>query len=164
MIYFITFILLLLHIVRAVPACGDVASPEDLYDPTYDDVQQPLITSYKVTVDSNYDHKHGNTHSVACSNGPHGLAHRYPQFKDIPNFPYIGGAFNVRWGSPNCGKCWKLHNKKTNKSITLTAIDSARPGFNIGKHAFIKLNGGTVGSGMLEAEAKPVPHSVCGFK
>ena len=165
MIHFNTFILtfLLSHIARAIPACGDAASLENLYDPTYDDIQQPLITSYKVTWDGTYDNKHGDTNSVACSNGPHGLAHRYPHFKDFPDFPYIGGAFDVHWGSPNCGKCWRLHNKKTNKSISLIAIDADGGGFNIAKEAFIKL-GGNVGSGTLEAEAKEVPPSVCGFK
>jgi hypothetical protein len=171
MIYFTTFIfaLLLSHIARAVPACGDAASPEDLYDPTYDDVQEPidlLVTSYKVGWDGKYDKKHGDTKSVACANPPHGYAHRYPHFKDFPDFPYIGGAFDVKHGSPNCGKCWKLHDKKTNKSIHLTAIDHAGhgKGFIISKEAFEKLNGGSVGSGELEAEAKEVPASVCGFK
>ena len=49
MIYFTTliFTLLLSHIARAVPACGDVASPEDQYD-TYDD-GQPVLATYKVS-------------------------------------------------------------------------------------------------------------------
>ncbi|KAF8489427.1 hypothetical protein F5888DRAFT_1892895 [Russula emetica] len=43
-IYFTTFILALLlsHISHATPACGDVASPEELYDPTYADDQHVL--------------------------------------------------------------------------------------------------------------------------
>jgi hypothetical protein len=172
MIYFATFVftILLSHIARAMPACGDVASPEglyDTYDDTYDDEQfleQPVLDdTYKVTWDSTYDNPNGNTDSVACSNGPHGLAGTYPQFKDFPISPYIGGAFDVKWGSPNCGKCWKLYNKKTNKSISLIAIDAAGTGFNIAKEAFIKL-GGNVGSGTLDAQAKQVPPSVCGFR
>jgi hypothetical protein len=54
MIYFTTFIftLLLSHIARAMPPCGDVASPEELFD-TYDDEQ--VLASYKVTWDATYD-------------------------------------------------------------------------------------------------------------
>jgi hypothetical protein len=163
MIYFTTliFTLLLSHIARAVPACGYDASPE-VYD-TYED-QQLVLAEYKVTWDATYDNPNGNTDSVACSNGPHGLAGSYPNFKNFPDFPYLGGAFDTKWGSSNCGKCWKLTEKKTKRSIYFTAIDAAGGGFNIGKNAFIALNGGTVGSGTLEAEAISVPSHFCGFK
>jgi len=155
------FTLLLSHIARAMPACGDVASPHDTYD-LYDN-EQLVFTSYNAVFNPMYENGDGNTMGVACSDGANGLASRYPKFRDIPGFPYIGGAFDVTWGSPNCGKCWKLHNKKTNKSISLIAIDAAGTGFNIAKEAFIKL-GGNVDSGTLEVEARPVPPSVCGFK
>jgi len=159
MIYFTTFIftLLLSHIARAVPACGDVASPQELYD------TEPLLATYKVTWDATYDNPNGNTNTVACSNGPHGLAGKYPLFDDFPDFPYLGGAFDVKFGSPNCGKCWKLTVKKTGRFIYFTAIDAAGSGFNIGKSAFIALNGGTVGSGTLDAEAISVAGHFCGF-
>jgi cerato-platanin len=167
MIYFTTFILTLLfaHIARAAPGCGDDAYPQEVYDPAYDDGQVEdafpgVDTTFKVTWDATYDNKYGNTNSVACSNGPYGLAAKYPQFKSFPGFPYLGGAFDTKWGSENCGRCWKLVDKKTREHIFITAIDASGPGtFNIGKHAFIKLNGGTVGAGTLEAEAHPVsPH------
>jgi hypothetical protein len=47
MIYFITFILTLLfsHITRAAPACGDVASPEEPYDPMFADARTPYPLS-----------------------------------------------------------------------------------------------------------------------
>ena len=164
MIHLATFIftLLLAYIARAMPACGDFASPQGLYD-TYDDDGLVLAT-YKVTWDATYDNPNGNTDSVACSNGPNGLAPKYPHFKSFPDFPYLGGAFDVKWGSPNCGKCWKLTDKNTHRTIYFTAIDAAGNGFNIGKKAFIALNGGTVGAGTLEAEAISVPHHFCGFK
>jgi Cerato-platanin len=164
MIYFTAFIftLLLSHIARAMPTCDDAASPQDTYD-MYDDVQL-VLASYKVTWDATYDNGNGNTNSVACSNGPHGLAGDYPHFKNFPDFPYLGGAFDTKWGSSNCGKCWKLTVQKTKRSIYFTAIDAAGNGFNIGKHAFIALNGGTVGNGTLEAEAISVPRHFCGFK
>lgn len=161
MIYFTTviFTLLLSHVARAVPACGDVAYFEDQYD-AYGEAS---AASYKVTWDATYDNPNGNTDTVACSNGPHGLAGKYPHFKNFPDFPYLGGAYDVKWGSDSCGKCWKLHNKKTGRSIYFTAID-ASGSFNIGKKAFIALNGGTVGAGTLEAEAQSVPGHFCGFK
>jgi Cerato-platanin len=160
MIYFTTliFTLLLSHIARAVPACGDVAPPEDTYN------EELVLASYKVTWDATYDNPDGNTNGVACSNGPNGLADHYPHFKNFPDFPYLGGAFDTKWGSSNCGKCWKLSDKKTGRWIHLTAIDAAGGGFNIGKKAFIALNGGTVGEGTLEAEAISVPRHFCGFK
>ena len=157
MIYFTSFIftLLLAHVARAVPACGDVASSQEVYDS-----EEPLLATYKVTWDATYDNPKGKTTSVACSN----LAPIVPYFKDFPDFPYLGGAFDVKFGSPNCGKCWKLTDKKTHRFIYFTAIDATSPGFNIGKKAFIDLNGGTVGAGTLEAEAIAVPKHFCGFK
>ena len=38
-------------------------------------------------------------------------------------------------------------------------LDSATTGFNISEEAFIKLNGGKVGGGTLQAEAKRFPRS-----
>src|SRR6266576_2288240 len=156
MIYFTTliFTLLLSHIARAMPACGDVASPEDQYD-AYDYELVLAPGPYKVTWDDRYDHWDGNTMDVACSNGPNGLAGTYPKFHNFPSYPYLGGAFDTHWGSPGCGQCWRLTNKKTGRSISITAIDSAG-GFNIGKTAFLDLNGGTLGSGTLDAEALSV--------
>ena len=144
-----------------MPACGDVASPEDQYDMYNEEL---VLATYKVTWDATYDNPNGNTDSVACSNGPHGLASKYPHFKNFPDFPRLGGAFDTKWGSDNCGKCWKLTDKKTKRWIYFTAIDAAGGGFNIGKKAFIALNGGTVGAGTLEAEAiASVPSHFCGF-
>jgi Cerato-platanin len=163
MIYFTTFIftLLLSHIARAMPTCGMYASPENLYD-AYDD-EQLVLTTYKVTWDATYDNPNGNTNGVACSNGPNGLAGTYPQFHNFPDFPYLGGAYDTKWGSSNCGKCWKLTDTQTGRWVYFAAIDSAGGDFNIGKHAFIALNGGTVGNGTLEAEARSVPGHFCGF-
>jgi hypothetical protein len=163
MIYLTTFILTLLlsHIARATPACGDVTSPEELYDPTYTDAQNALpIVVYNVTWTNKYDNKNGSTNCVACSN----LADRYPHFRDFPGFPYIGGAFNIERGSPNCGECWRLTNLRIHISIYFTAIDTATSGFNITRESFIALNGGKLGNGTLQAEAALVPRHLCGFK
>jgi len=167
MIYFTTFILTLLlsHIARATPACGDVPAPEELSDPTYADAQHALpIILYNVTWTNYYDNKKGDTKHVACSTGPHGLAHRYPHFKDIPHFPYIGAAWNVKWGSAYCGSCWNLTDLKTHKTISITLMDSTKSGYNISKEAFNVLNGGKLGSTWLQAVAKQVAPYPCGLK
>jgi Cerato-platanin len=170
MIYFTTliFTLLLSHIARAIPACGDVAPPEDQYvtdTGTYDD-EQLVLATYKVTWNAKYDNPDGSTSGVACSNGPHGLAGHYPHFKDFPDYPYLGGAYDTTHGSSNCGKCWKLTNKKTpSRWIYFTAIDGTGSGYDIGKKAYTALNGGTAGSGSsLDAEAQSVAGHFCGFK
>jgi hypothetical protein len=161
MIYFTTFIftLLLAHIARAVPACGDVASPEEVFD-TYDYELVPATATYKVTFDYIYDSAFFNTNGVACDN----LSGTYPQLKDFPGFPFLGGSFDASRNTSTCGKCWKLYNKKSSETVYITAIDKAGVGFNIARTAFIELNGGTLGAGTLEAEAEPVPGYYCGFK
>jgi hypothetical protein len=162
MIYFTTFIftLLLAHIARAVPACGDVASLEEVFD-TYDYelVPDSRLATYKVTFDPIYDSPFFNTNGVACDT----LSGKYPQLKDFPIFPFLGGSFDAARDTPTCGKCWKLSSKKSGESIYITAIDKAGVGFNIAKTAFIELNGGTLGAGTLEAEAVAVPRHFCGF-
>jgi cerato-platanin len=165
MILLTTFILTLLlaRISRAEPACGDVASPEELYDPTYDDVQKPvppIIIVFNVTWDIKYDNPNCDTHNLTCSN----LAYRYPHCKNLPHYPYIGAAYDVKKGTPSCGKCWKLTNIKNKRSISFTAVDYTKSGFDISKHAYNDLSGGLVGSHTLRAEATPVPPSVCGFR
>ena len=130
MIYFTTFIftLLLAHAARAVPACGDVTSPEDMYDSMYDDEQLILATGgIRVACDAKYDNPSGDTNHTACP----GLALKYPHFKDFPSFPYIGATWDIRWGSPNCGKCWKLTSTTSHESIYLTAMDEPKPGVDV---------------------------------
>jgi hypothetical protein len=162
MIYFTTliFTLLLSHIARAIPACDDAAFSEDQYD-MYED-EQLVLATYKVTWNDKYDNPNGNTGSVACSDGPHGLKGSYPYFRNFPDFPYIGGAYDTRHGSSNCGKCWKLTNTKNGRFIYFTSIDGTGSGYNIGKRAYTQLYGGTGSSG--EAEAQSVAGHFCGFK
>ena len=120
-------------------------------------------TTLKVTFDTTYDNKDGSLNNVACSNGANGLARRFATFSDIPSFPFIGGAFDVVWNSPNCGGCWTLTNAATGVSINITAIDTAGAGFNIAKEAFVQLNGGQVGQGVANVVATKVSPSVCGL-
>ena len=125
MIYFTTFIftLLLAHAARAVPACGDVTSPEDMYDSMYDDEQLILATG-GIACDAKYDNPNGDTNHTVCP----GFALKYPHFEDFPSFPNIG-AF--RRGSPNCGRCWKVTSTTSHKFIYLTAMDTPEPGVDV---------------------------------
>ena len=117
----------------------------------------------RATYDATFDNKAGSLNGVACSNGPNGLASRFPTFGDIPNFPFIGGAFDVVWNSPNCGGCWNITNSMMGVSIQITAIDTASAGFNIAQEAFEKLNGGQIGQGVVDVVANKVAASVCGL-
>jgi hypothetical protein len=163
MLYFTTFIftLLLAHIARAVPAsCGDVSSPEDMYD--YDaifDDEQSMLATYPATWSSKYDNPNGVTKSLACSS----LAAKDPHYHNIPGYPNIGAAYNIQGhNSPNCGKCWKLTNPKTHKYIYFTAVDTAKSGFVLSKHAYAALGFGSSTSSHVDAsEVKP---HLCGFK
>jgi hypothetical protein len=158
MIYLSSFVftLLLAHTARAVPACGDVAPSRVTYGDTAQTVFAPI--EYKVTWDNVYDNPNGKTKEVACEN----LDKKYPIFKDFPNFPHIGGAFDITFDNSNCRKCWNLTDTKTKKHIYLTAIDGDKVGFNIAKEAFIAL-GGNPDAGTLEATAFPVTADHCGF-
>ena len=160
MIFSITSIFaLLLHIARAVPGCGNAAPPKDLYDTTYDDVQQvisPHISPpilYTVTWNSKYDNRSGNTKTLTCSN----LALTYPLFGDLPNFPFIGASFSVTPGV-NCGLCMGLSNPETQKSIAVYFVDYVPVNITISEEAFNML-GGTGSS--LEAAYYPVNPSLC---
>jgi len=117
----------------------------------------------RATYDATFDNKAGSLNSVACSNGPNGLAARFPTFGDIPNFPFIGGAFDIAWNSPNCGGCWNITNPTTGVSIQITAIDTAASGFNIAQEAFEQLNGGQIGQGVVDVVANKVAASACGL-
>lgn len=171
MIHFTTFILTLLlaHIALAVPACGDVAPPEDttdMYDPMYDDEQlvRPTVQNptYPATWNVKYDVKSGNTSTVACSD----FAPYFPHFGNFPNYPNIGGVANIRGRhSPNCGQCWKLTSPVSGSSIHFFSIDSAEPGYDfvLSESAVYELH---VGSGPppIEVEAQLVAVRFCGFE
>jgi len=148
LIYAITFVLALLS-TRVVHAMPQAATP----------TPSPLRATY----DTTFENPTGCLNNVACSDGPNGLVSRFPTFGDIPNFPFIGGAFDVVWNSPNCGGCWNITNPTTGVSIQITAIDTAGAGFNIAQEAFEKLNGGQIGQGVVDVVASKVAASVCGL-
>jgi hypothetical protein len=156
MMYFTTliFTFLLSHVAHAMPACGDFASPQVIYD-KYDN-EQLVFDTYRATLDQTYDNPNGNTNGVACSN----LSPKYPHFKDFPTFPYVGGAPNTTFNSPNCASCWQLVNPSTGWWIYFTAIDAAGS-FNMGQNSFGAL-GGSVAAGAFDVEATRVDRSFCG--
>jgi hypothetical protein len=168
MIYLTTFILTLFltHIAHALPrACRDPISPESSTQDPYYDAQYNLLiqpSPLRATFDNTFDNPQGSLNNVACSDGDHGLAARFPLFHDLPNFPFIGGAFDIAWNSPNCGSCWQITNQATGASIYLTAIDTAGAGFNIAEKAFKRLNGGQLG-GALEVVGQKVNPAICGL-
>ena len=124
----------------------------------------PRSTTVRATFDNMYDNPSGSLNNVACSNGGFGLASRFPTFGNIPTFPFIGGAPGVVFNSPNCGGCWRLTSKATNASLVMTAIDSAGSGFNLAQEAFVTLNGGQIGQGVLDVDAEEIDRSVCGIR
>jgi len=146
-------------------------SPYPPYPPSKPDHDKPddknpepnIPSPLRATYDATFNNRAGSLNNVACSNGPNGLASRFPTFGDIPNIPFIGGAFDVVWNSPNCGGCWNITNPTTGVSIQITAIDTAGAGFNIAQEAFEKLNGGQIGQGVVDVVASKVAASVCGL-
>ncbi|GJJ10908.1 hypothetical protein Clacol_005136 [Clathrus columnatus] len=125
--------------------------------------QSQAQTPVSVSFDRTYDNRAGSTLTIACSNGPHGLAPRFPTFGSFPNFPNIGGASVISgFGSANCGTCWKLEFQ--GNSINVVAIDVALNGFNIAEAALNKLTNGQAESlGRITATATQVAASNCGL-
>ncbi|KAI0279995.1 hypothetical protein BGY98DRAFT_376531 [Russula aff. rugulosa BPL654] len=149
MIYFTTFIftLLLAHIVHAVPACGDVASPEDKYDLTYDNEQVVLHATSKVTYSNEYDEALTKN---KCPKFP-----KYEYYENFPDYPYLGAAYDIKSDFTNCGQCWKLTTTSgTGKYIFFLAIDKlsgtvpADTKFTISEHAYADLHNGWVNASM----------------
>ena len=162
MIYFTTFIftLLLSHIARAVPACGDAAPPKDLYDSTYDDVQQPFPIKYKISWDGKYDNKTGHTKTLTCSN----LAPKYPEFGKIPGYENIGGGSHIKLVGKNCQECWEFRHGRSMVYVSIVDdhVGKGKGDFVISHKAFERLHGG--GGTKLEAEGHKVALSHCKFK
>lgn len=99
---------------------------------------------------------------TSCSDGPNGLADKFPTQGDLPKFPYIGGVPAIGgWGSDQCGSCWKLTYE--GRSINVLGIDKA-DGYNIAFAAMDDLTDGNAEFlGRVEATAEPAPASACGM-
>ncbi|KAF8467142.1 Cerato-platanin-domain-containing protein [Russula ochroleuca] len=173
MIFPATFILTLFltQIACALPqACGDHISPKSStpnpHGLPYDNAQYTIVHQgpiiHDARVNDAYDNPNTSTNTVACSNGPNGLAARFPKLGDFPTFPFIGGTFDIVWNSPNCGGCWKITNIGNNASIHMTAVDTSL-GFDLSEDAFKALNNGQIGQGVLQVTGGKIPRSVCGL-
>ena len=92
----------------------------------------PTPSPLRATFDPKFDNGDRLMDTVACSNLGTGIK----TFGDIPNFPAIGGAFDIVWYSPNCGSCWNVTHARTGTSIQFTAIDGSGVGFNLGTVPF----------------------------
>jgi hypothetical protein len=167
MIFPTTFILALIltHVAHAVPEpCHDPVPPKPPTRYPYEgqEFHLQIPSPLRTTSDSSFDNREGSFANVACSDGENGLGHIFQNFGALPNFPNIGGAFDVSFNSPNCGGCWLITNKANGATISLTAIDAASDGFNIAESAFRRLNGGELGDTLEVVATKVTPGSCLG--
>jgi hypothetical protein len=158
MIYFTTFILALFLTQFACAqqqTCGDPRSPELLIQ----DEQQnlPIPATIHASHTKEYDNKNGLLSKTECSN----IAKHYKHFSNVPSFPRIGGYYNLKPHSSDCGDCWNVTNKATHKFIYITIIDGAEFGyFNLSEEAFKLLNHNQLGKPIVVTAGK-VPNSHC---
>ncbi|TFK31991.1 Cerato-platanin [Crucibulum laeve] len=122
-----------------------------------------------LTYDAAYDVANTSLAHVSCSDGDHGLITRgYTTYGSLPKFPFIGAAVAITgYDSTNCGTCWQLtytNSTGIKKSINVLAIDSTKPGYNIGFKAMDELTGGRAHHlGKVDVTAKKVSSSICGL-
>jgi hypothetical protein len=121
----------------------------------------PTPSPLRATYDPTFDNSTGSMDSVACSNGDNGLETTFPTFGDVPSFPFIGGAYDIVWNSPNCGSCWNITNPATGLSIRMTAIDTSGVGFNLALEAFANLTNGDTSAGVINVVANKVSPTPC---
>jgi len=113
---------------------------------------QPLVATYKAVYNPIYDNPTDSLNGVACSNiEPH-----YPEFHDIPFFPFVGGGINTTYNSQNCGAIWRIRNFVTGQHIHFVSIDSSSS-FDLSEHAFLAL-GGQISAGSVIVDATLVGH------
>lgn len=122
-----------------------------------------VLATQRASYDTVYDNASSSMNTVACSDGPHGLAKKYPTFSNLPTFPNIGGASAIAgWNSVNCGTCWNLTFEGV--SILVTAIDQTDDGFNLAEEALNTLTDGNAEwYGAVQADAAQVDKSLCGL-
>ena len=122
----------------------------------------PTPSPLRATYDPKFDNGNGSMNSVACSNGENGLETKFPTFASIPSFPFIGGAYDIVWNSPNCGSCWNITNPQTGLSTLMTAIDTSGVGFNLAEEAFAKLTDSDTSVRTIEVVASKLSTTPCG--
>ncbi|TFY76540.1 hypothetical protein EWM64_g7473 [Hericium alpestre] len=122
-----------------------------------------LASADTVRYDTAYDKAGQSMDTVSCSDGPNGLARRFPTFGSLPDFPNLGAAAAVAgWNSPSCGSCWQL--TYNGVSINVVAVDHADSGFNIALEAMNTLTDGQAEFlGTVEATVTRIDASQCGL-
>jgi len=111
-----------------------------------------LVATYKAVYNPIYDNPTGSLNGVACSN----IVNKYPQFHDIPFFPFVGGGINTTYNSQNCGAIWRITNIKTGNYLHFVSIDSSSS-FDLSEHAFLAI-GGQISAGSVIVDATLVGH------
>ncbi|KAF3909542.1 Cerato-platanin [Arthrobotrys entomopaga] len=106
--------------------------------------------------------------SFACSDGSNGLitttgAQTVGELKTkLKPGVYIAATPQiVSWNSPNCGKCYRVRNPRTNKSILVVGIDVSRPAAVTGQEGFLAVSQSGLGQGTLNVYFSEVPASNC---
>ena len=95
--------------------------------------------------------------TLACSSWA--AKNNYKTLKDVPNFPYVGGAYVA---PANCGDCYSIFDEQTGKLIDVTVVDAAGTGFVISLAALNNVtNGNAVNLGSIQADVGSVPNSRC---
>jgi len=146
--------LLLTQVAHALPQ-----EPEPT--PTCAPFNPPTPSPLRAVFIPRFDASNGSMDTVACSNGVNGLEMEFPTFGDVPSFPFIGGAYDIVWNSPNCGSCWNITNPATGLSINMTAINVAGVGFNIAQSAFANLTNGDTDVDEIEVVANKLSATPC---
>lgn len=121
-------------------------------------------TTQTLSYDPVYDDSSESLDYLACSNGSNGLETLgYSTLGQVPNFPYVGGAYTVTgWNSPACKTCYNLTYE--DKSISVLAVDSALEGFNVAQQAMDYLTDGqSTQLGRVDVQSTPVDPAYCGF-
>lgn len=121
-------------------------------------------TTQTLSYDPVYDDSSESLDYLACSNGSNGLENLgYSTLGQVPNFPYVGGAYTVTgWNSPACKTCYNLTYE--DKSISVLAVDSALDGFNVAQQAMDYLTDGqSTQLGRVDVQSTPVDPAYCGF-
>ncbi|KAF5319998.1 hypothetical protein D9611_011029 [Ephemerocybe angulata] len=125
--------------------------------------QPPLSTT--INFDDRYCNSDVALTTTACSTGSNGLASRWPTFGNVPNFPLVGGGFPVEgFNSANCGSCWEITDPNTGRSVAITLVNVATPGFTLCTDTLLALTGfnRTNVPGVVPVTARQVPLIDCG--
>lgn len=115
----------------------------------------------KVTYNQFYDNGGQSLSALACSQWA--AKNNYKTLSDVPNFPYVGGAYVVSGTSTgNCGDCYSIFDEQTGNLIDVTVVDAATTGFVISLEALNNVtDGNAIFLGSIQANVGQVPNGQC---